>query len=84
MQYGTKQVPFGLDRLKVIEWIHSLITLKEDSICNKIAELELPKLFLDLIKAYDMNSFLHLKIFNVFSEALQNEIALFVETVNIY
>lgn len=82
MQYGTKQTPFGLDRLKVIEWLHSLISLKEDTICNKIAELEFPKLLLDIIKAYDMNSFLHLKIFNVFSEALQIEIPLFVETVN--
>lgn len=81
MQFGAKQVPFGLDRLKVIEWLHSLILLKDENICNKIAELEFPKSLLNQMKAYDMNSFLHFKVFTVFSEAISMEIPLFVETV---
>jgi hypothetical protein len=82
MQHGAKQIPFGLDRLKIIEWLHSLILLKEEGICKKIGELEFPKLLLNQMKAYDMNSFLHLKVFNVFSEALSMENSLFLETVS--
>lgn len=73
--------PFGLDRLKIIEWLNSLLSLKDDTICNRIGELEFPKLLLNLMKQYDMNSFLHLKIYNVFVEAIKMEAPLFLQTV---
>jgi len=73
--------PFGLDRLKVIEWLQSLLSLKDDNICKRIDELEFPKLLLNIMKAYDMNSFLHLKIYNLFVEAIKMEMSTYLEAV---
>lgn len=84
MQYGAKQPVFGLHRLKIVEWIWSLLLLKDESICKKIAELEFPKLLLELIKENDMNSFLHIKVYNVFSDAISIRTPLYIETVCFY
>jgi len=76
--------PFGLDRLKIIEWLCSLLSLKDDNIWKKIGELEFPKLLLNIMKTYDMNSLLHLKIFNFFAEAIKSEVPLLLDTVYLY
>ena len=74
-------MPFGLDRLKVIEWLHSLLILKDEAICKKMDELGFPAILINLMREYDMNSFLHFKIFNVFNEALSIENPIFPEIV---
>eukprot|EP01022_Parablepharisma_sp_SALTPOND_P016087 TRINITY_DN231_c0_g1_i1.p3 TRINITY_DN231_c0_g1~~TRINITY_DN231_c0_g1_i1.p3 ORF type:complete len:960 (-),score=155.17 TRINITY_DN231_c0_g1_i1:21091-23970(-) len=79
--YGDNVAPFGLDRLKVIEWMQSLISLKDDSICSKLSELEIPKLMLSLMKRYDMNSVLHLKITKIFEEVMGYDLEAYVEAV---
>eukprot|EP00826_Nyctotherus_ovalis_P060834 TRINITY_DN8588_c0_g2_i11.p1 TRINITY_DN8588_c0_g2~~TRINITY_DN8588_c0_g2_i11.p1 ORF type:complete len:230 (+),score=81.08 TRINITY_DN8588_c0_g2_i11:1298-1987(+) len=56
MPYGESLVPFGLDRLKVVEWILSLIPLKEEAIANKLLELNMGEVLLSLIKKYYMNT----------------------------
>lgn len=80
-QYGTQIVPVGNYRLRIVEWMHSLIYLKEKIICQKFQEIGLPKALLTLIKKYDMNSNLHLKIYSIFSEAIGIDDDLWVETV---
>jgi hypothetical protein len=65
----------------VIEWISSLLTLRDDSICKKLDELEFPKIIICLMKEYDTNSFLHFKIYNVFNEAIQMDMPIYLETV---
>jgi hypothetical protein len=61
--------------------MHSLIYLKDERICHKFQEIGLPKALLYLIKKYDMNSVLHLRVFNVFSEAIGIDDELWDETV---
>jgi hypothetical protein len=69
-QFGGQVTPLGFDRLKVVEWLHALIQLRDPAICKKIVELEFPQLLLKMMTIHDMNSFLHLRIFNVFNEAI--------------
>jgi hypothetical protein len=80
-QYGRQITPVGLHKLKIIEWIHSLIYLKEDRICQKFQEIDLAKSLLALMKKYEMNSLLHLRIFNVFNEAVTVDSDLWADTV---
>ena len=58
-----------------------MVSLKEESVCVKMNETEFPRLFLSLIKSYDMNSMLILKIFNIFSDVSKDEVPSFVEAV---
>jgi len=68
--YGESLVPLGLDRLKVVEWILSLIPLNEETIVNKLLELNMGEVLLSLIKKYYMNTVLHQKVYKMFEEAL--------------
>jgi len=70
MQFGDSVIPFGLDRLKVIEWLQSLISLKDEAVCKKVTEIEFPKTLLGLMRKYDINSVLHYKVFKIFEDAL--------------
>ena len=74
-------LPLGFDKLKIVEWLHSLVQLKDPLICKKIAELEFPQLLLRLMAIYDMNSFLHVKIFAVFNEAIMSGSDDYLKTV---
>jgi serine/threonine-protein phosphatase 6 regulatory subunit 3 len=78
---GNELTPFGLDRLKVIEWIQALIGLKEESVGSKLVELNMGTVLLELMKKYDMNSILHNKIFLTFKAALDLHIAIYTEAV---
>lgn len=81
MQYGDTLVPLGLDRLKVVEWLQALLALKDETVGIRIGELEIPKTILGLIKKYDMNSILHLKIYKIFEEALGTGLPSYLESV---
>jgi len=78
---GNKITPFGLDRLKVIEWIQGIIGLKEERIGNKLMELDMASVLLELTKKYDMNSILHNKIFTIFKGALDLHAPVYTKTV---
>ena len=82
-QYGTQISGFGLDKLKIIEWLQSLILLKDEGVCARLGELELPSHLLGLMKAFEMNSLMHLKINNVFMEALNSGSEHYIDTVSI-
>lgn len=69
-QFGGQLIPLGFDRLKVVEWLQALIQLHDPTICKKIVELEFPKFLIKMMTLHEMNSFLHLKVFNVFQEAI--------------
>lgn len=83
-QYGAQIAPAGNHRIKILEWMHSLIYLKDDRICQKFQEIQLPKVLLLLMKKYDMNSLLHLKCYNIFSEAVGLDTDLWAETVKYF
>lgn len=72
---------FGPARLKIIEWLQSLIALKDEAIGNKLVKLSMGKLLLSLVRDYCMNSILHLMIFNVFEEAIKSNILCYLNAV---
>lgn len=78
---GNELIPFGLDRLKVIEWIQALISLKEGSVGERLSELNFGVILLSLITKYDMNSILHNKIFSAFKSALDLHMAAYTSAV---
>eukprot|EP00831_Metopus_contortus_P031766 TRINITY_DN2583_c0_g1_i15.p2 TRINITY_DN2583_c0_g1~~TRINITY_DN2583_c0_g1_i15.p2 ORF type:complete len:287 (+),score=43.27 TRINITY_DN2583_c0_g1_i15:906-1766(+) len=69
---GGEVVPLGFDRLKVVEWLFQVIQLRDLDICSKLRELNFPKILLEMISFFEMNSFLHSKIFAIFNEALKS------------
>lgn len=81
-QYGQKIQKLGYHKLKILEWIYSLAILKNDRICKRFQELELPKSILELIKVYNMNTFLHSIISKIFIDSINIDTDLWVETVN--
>jgi hypothetical protein len=80
--FGETLAPFGLDRMKMLEWISALISLKEESVSVKLSEAEIPKLLLLLARKYDMNSILHLKISQIFTEAINVDVPSYTEAVS--
>ena len=80
-KYGGQVIPLGFDRLKVVEWLNALVQLKNPLICKKITELEFPQLLIQLMRTYDTNSFLHYKIYSVFSEAIAGGNDDYIKTV---
>ncbi len=72
---------FGLDKLKIIEWLYSLILLKDEGVCKKLDELQFPRKLVELMKTYPMNSMMHLKVSNVIMEAMNSDNEHYVETV---
>jgi hypothetical protein len=80
-QFGGQIVPLGFDRLKVVEWLQALIQLRDLAICKKIVELEFPQLLIKMMALHDMNSFLHLRVFNVFNEALASSVDEYIRAV---
>jgi len=82
MPCGENVIPFGLDRLKIIEWLQALILMRDEAVCAKLNELEIPKLMLSLIKKYDLNSVLHLKVYNIFCDAVNSNNDAYFEAVS--
>eukprot|EP00826_Nyctotherus_ovalis_P059433 TRINITY_DN8264_c0_g1_i3.p1 TRINITY_DN8264_c0_g1~~TRINITY_DN8264_c0_g1_i3.p1 ORF type:complete len:505 (-),score=170.09 TRINITY_DN8264_c0_g1_i3:600-2114(-) len=78
---GNLLVPFGLDRLKVIEWIHALIGLKEESVGKKLCELDMGSVLLSLMMEYDMNSILDNKVFVIFKAGVELRMPIYTEAV---
>lgn len=76
-------VPLGFDRLKVVEWLDALVQLKNLDICKKIEELQFPLFLLKLLSVYDMNSFLHYKIYSVFSDAIATGVDEYIQAVSL-
>lgn len=74
-------MPLGFDRFKVVEWLYALVQLHDDEVCKKIGELEFPQYLLQMMLSYEMNSFLHLKVFNIFEEAIKSGLENYIKTV---
>jgi len=83
MASGYSLQSFGMDKLRIIEWLQLLITFKNGFVCSKLAELNFPSFLLSLIKKHDMNSILHLKILRVFEAAMNTMLAAYVEVVSV-
>lgn len=83
MQFGQDVIPFGQDKLSVVDYFFHLIKLKNDMVCLKMDELEVPKLLLSLFKTYYANSILHGKIVRIFDEAINSNIDFLVDSFTI-
>ena len=70
-QAGIKVKPFGMEKLKIVDWMHSLLIFKDIGIGEIMAELQLPVLLLKLMQDHFMNSFLHLRVNKIFEEAFK-------------
>ena len=81
MQSGMKVKPFGLDRLRVVDWIHSLIIFKDNTLGAQMQRLGFPTLLLDLLPQYPMNSFLHLRVNKIFEDAFKTLDELYIKAV---
>jgi len=71
-QFGSKVQVFGLDRLKIVEWVYAILRLKDKIFREKLIELDLPKHLLEIMRNYYTNSNLHQRITQIFTELLQN------------
>ena len=80
-QSGEKAFACGQDKLCILEWLQTLLRLKDSAVTKKIEEIELPKLLLSLLKTYHMSSSMHIKIYNAFHDALTSNIESFIEAV---
>ena len=64
----------GSDKQRVIDFIYELVELKNDLISQCIAELGFSSVLLLMMEKYYSNSVLHLKIYNLFAEAIHSNI----------
>jgi serine/threonine-protein phosphatase 6 regulatory subunit 3 len=68
--YGTNIKPFGLYRLKIIDWLQSLILLKEPTIYEKLESINMASTLMSLVKQYNMNSILHCRVLEIFKQLI--------------
>jgi hypothetical protein len=80
-QFGAKILPFGGDRVKVINFLHALMEIKDDIFCQKFQELEVPSLLLELMEVYYMNTILHTCICKIFTDGIKSGIAFLIDMV---
>ena len=82
--YGGNITPLGADKLKVIEWIESLIKFKDNDILNKLLELNIGSTFLTLMKRYEMNTIAHHKIYSIINDSIKTNEEIFIEIVVLF
>ncbi len=80
-QAGEKTVPCGPEKMALIEWLQTLLRLKDSAVAKKMEDLDFPRILLSLLKIHSMNSGLHLKIYSIFHDAMLNGTEAFIETV---
>ena len=80
-QSGMNVKPFGVEKLKIVDWLHSLIMFKDRSLVEQLQRLKLPEQLFALMKQYFMNSFLHLRLNKLFEEAFKTGDDLYVNAV---
>lgn len=56
-----------------MEWLSDLVQLQSHEVAQQLAATEFPQLLLQTMQKYEMNSLLHTKVLNVFSEAIKTE-----------
>eukprot|EP00826_Nyctotherus_ovalis_P053341 TRINITY_DN6914_c0_g1_i2.p1 TRINITY_DN6914_c0_g1~~TRINITY_DN6914_c0_g1_i2.p1 ORF type:complete len:624 (-),score=83.78 TRINITY_DN6914_c0_g1_i2:266-2137(-) len=81
MSSGYSVLPLGLDKLKIIEWLQLLISLRGGLVWSRLAGLNFPGVLLSLMKRYDMNSILQQKVLRAFEAAINTNISAYIETV---
>ncbi len=81
MAFGGEGTPCGLAKLKVLEWLESLIAFQFVPIAEQLAKLQCPQVLLQQVQRHDMNSLYQHKISHVFEMALSSSVELYVETV---
>jgi len=80
-QFGEQIKTFGHERLKVVEFLLTLMQTRNDIFCQKFDELEIPVVLLNLMGIYYMNSLLHVKIFNIFNDSIHSNIDFLIDMV---
>ena len=69
-------------KFSIIELVHTLVRLKDVEVARELETLEYPKVLLDLIQIHYMSSYLHSRIYQIFSDALTSKLEPLVEAVN--
>jgi len=80
-QFGAKILPFGGDRVKVINFLHALMEIKDDIFCQRFQELEMPSLLLELMEIYYMNTILHTSICKIFTDSIKSGTGFLIDMV---
>eukprot|EP01023_Acetabularia_acetabulum_P038939 TRINITY_DN37314_c0_g1_i1.p1 TRINITY_DN37314_c0_g1~~TRINITY_DN37314_c0_g1_i1.p1 ORF type:complete len:314 (-),score=54.80 TRINITY_DN37314_c0_g1_i1:6-854(-) len=63
--YGVLKPPLGLKRLKIVEFIATIVSLGDPQSLAKIVEIEVVQRCLDLFRQYPHNSLLHCHVSNM-------------------
>eukprot|EP00826_Nyctotherus_ovalis_P039470 TRINITY_DN3800_c0_g1_i5.p1 TRINITY_DN3800_c0_g1~~TRINITY_DN3800_c0_g1_i5.p1 ORF type:complete len:403 (-),score=73.95 TRINITY_DN3800_c0_g1_i5:706-1914(-) len=79
--YGSTAKTLGANKLHIVEWMQALIAVKNEIVVKEVAKLGIGKLLLALVKTYYMNSILHLKVFNIFEDAIKSNFPSYLSTV---
>lgn len=66
-----------------MEWVHALVQLHDEGLCKRLGDLQLPQRLLEMMLVHAMNSFLHLKIYSIFEEAIRSQLDSYVKTVRV-
>ena len=72
-QFRVTVKPFGVQRLKIIEYIHTLIKLIIYPIIDQMYHLQLQKLLCDLFVRFPFNSVLHSLVYSVFKTVFDSD-----------
>eukprot|EP00826_Nyctotherus_ovalis_P060951 TRINITY_DN861_c0_g3_i1.p1 TRINITY_DN861_c0_g3~~TRINITY_DN861_c0_g3_i1.p1 ORF type:complete len:468 (+),score=95.70 TRINITY_DN861_c0_g3_i1:1327-2730(+) len=80
-QFGERALACGQEKLAIVQWLQTLLRLKDVELADAFDRLELPAFLLNLLNVYSMNSNLHLAIYNIFHNALNSEMNEFIEIV---
>ena len=83
MQFGEQVPVFGLDKLRIVEWLTELLDIPEDDLCKRAGELQLPQLILRLVGIYYMNTTFHELALRMFKNAMMSTEDPFLLTVSL-
>ena len=79
---SNKNVPIcGQDKLIIIDWLQAILRLNDERLIKIIDKLEFPRFLLSLLDLHYMNSTIHHRIYDIFSNALISNLDSFIETV---
>ena len=81
MAFGAEVPICGQDKLKVVEWLESLIALQDVGIAERLQTLQCGRVLLRQVQRHTMNGLYQLKIVKVFATALGSSVDPYVFAV---
>lgn len=81
-QFGRTVPVCGGIKLSIVGWVHTLVRVGNAEVAKELEALEYPKTLLELVETHYMNSCLHSRVYQIFSDALSSKVDALIETVN--